>query len=202
MKDDGFMNASDMVLRIMKNLDPEEFRRGNRISKLWKEIVESIKSNSINGDNIGKNMASHSRIIDFENGILLVEADHPGWIQMLGNYKKYILKGFQMKMPELKIETLAFRLAGSNAEISKISRKIFNYYVSLKKSPQKMKLLRKIDEEKQRNADELKIEREEKELERRGFVYKKDETEKRNVLPPEIQRLFDDMKNDIENSKN
>lgn len=182
MKDDGFMNASDMVLRIMKNLDPEEFRRGNRISKLWKEIVESIKSNSINGDNIGKNMASHSRIIDFENGILLVEADHPGWIQMLGNYKKYILKGFQMKMPELKIETLAFRLAGSNAEISKISRKI--------------------DEQKQRKADELKIEREEKKLERRGFVYKKDETEKRNVLPPEIQRLFDDMKNDIENSKN
>ena len=87
-----------------------------------------------------------------------------------------------MKMPELKIETLAFRLAGSNAEISKISRKI--------------------DEEKQRNADELKIEREEKELERRGFVYKKDETEKRNVLPPEIQRLFDDMKKDIETSKN
>ena len=182
MKDDGFMNASDMVLRIMKNLDPEEFRRGNRISKLWKEIVESIKSNSINGDNIGKNMASHSRIIDFENGILLVEADHPGWIQMLGNYKKYILKGFQMKIPELKIETLAFRLAGSNAEISKINRKI--------------------DEQKQRKADELKIEREEKKLESQGFIYKKDENEKKNILPPEIQRLFDDMKNDIENSKN
>ena len=177
MKDEDFMNASDMVLRIMKNLDPEEFRRGNRIAKLWREIVESIKSNSINGDNIGKNMASHSRIIDIENGILLVEADHPGWIQMLGNYKKYILKGFQMKIPELKIETLAFRLAGSNAEISKINRKI--------------------DEQNQRKADELKIEREEKELESQGFIYKKDENEKTNILPPEIQKLFDEMKKDI-----
>ena len=82
-----------------------------------------------------------------------------------------------MKIPELKIETLAFRLAGSNAEISKINRKI--------------------DEQKQRKADELKIEREEKEIESRGFIYKKDENEKKNILPPEIQKLFDEMKKDI-----
>ena len=118
MNDSNFIKASDMVLRIIKNIDPEQVRQGNKISSLWTQIVESIRSNSINGENIGKNMASHSRVIDLKNGILLVEADHPGWIQMLGNYKKYILKGFQMKIPELKIETLAFRLAGTNAESS------------------------------------------------------------------------------------
>ena len=108
MNDSNFIKASDMVLRIMKNIDPEQVRQGNKISNLWTQIVESIRSNSINGENIGKNMASHSHVIDLKNGILLVEADHPGWIQMLGNYKKYILKGFKMKIPEIKIETLAF----------------------------------------------------------------------------------------------
>ena len=136
----------------MKNIDPEQVRQGNKISSLWTQIVESIRSNSINGENIGKNMASHSRVIDLKNGILLVEADHPGWIQMLGNYKKYILKGFQMKIPELKIETLAFRLAGTNAEISKIHREI--------------------DEEKQRNAEEFRINKEQKELEKKDLFIK------------------------------
>lgn len=180
MNDSNFIKASDMVLRIMKNIDPEQVRQGNKISSLWTQIVESIRSNSINGENIGKNMASHSRVIDLKNGILLVEADHPGWIQMLGNYKKYILKGFQMKIPELKIETLAFRLARTNAEISKIHREI--------------------DEEKQRNAEEFRINKEQKELEKKGFVYKNSGQKKE--LPSEIQKMFDDIKNDMLTNSN
>ena len=157
MNDSNFIKASDMVLRIMKNIDPEQVRQGNKISSLWTQIVESIRSNSINGENIGKNMASHSRVIDLKNGILLVEADHPGWIQMLGNYKKYILKGFQMKITELKIE-------------------------------------------KQRNAEEFRINKEQKELEKKGFVYKNSGQKKE--LPSEIQKMFDDIKNDMLTNSN
>ena len=150
-----------MVLRIMKNIDPEQVRQGNKISSLWTQIVESIRSNSINGENIGKNMASHSRVIDLKNGILLVEADHPGWIQMLGNYKKYIL------------------------ELERIVSKKFH---------------REIDEEKQRNAEEFRINKEQKELEKKGFVYKNSGQKKE--LPSEIQKMFDDIKNDMLTNSN
>lgn len=179
MNDNSFMDASAMMVRVMENLDPDKIKQGKKVFTLWKQIVESIKSNSINGQNIGKNMASHSRIIDLDNGILLVEADHPGWIQMIETYKRYILKGFQMKAPKLKIESLAFRLAGTNAELYKIQKES--------------------EEKKERKMEENKIEKEQKELEKKGFTYKlrkqKDEGKKR--LPSNLQKIFDDIKNDM-----
>lgn len=178
MKENDIMNASEMITRIFKNISPSQIEQGNKIVNLWREIVESIKSNSINGENIGKNMASHSKVVDLKNGILLVEADHPGWIQMLGNYKKYILRGFEMKIPELKINSLAFQLAGTNAELSKVNSKI--------------------NEQKERLNEEKKIEKEQKVLENSGFVYKSSQEKKEeNKLPPELQKMFDDMKKDM-----
>ncbi|WP_147644949.1 DUF721 domain-containing protein [Treponema pectinovorum] len=178
MKENDIMNASEMITRIFKNISPSQIEQGNKIFNLWREIVESIKSNSINGENIGKNMASHSKVVDLKNGILLVEADHPGWIQMLGNYKKYILRGFEMKIPELKINSLAFRLAGTNAELSKVNSKI--------------------NEQKERLNEEKKIEEEQRILENSGFVYKSSQEKKEeNKLPPELQKMFDDMKKDM-----
>ncbi|MGI5058712.1 DciA family protein [Treponema pectinovorum] len=178
MKENDIMNASEMITRIFKNISPSQIEQGNKIVNLWREIVESIKSNSINGENIGKNMASHSKVVDLKNGILLVEADHPGWIQMLGNYKKYILRGFEMKIPELKINSLAFRLAGTNAELLKVNSKI--------------------NEQKERLNEEKKIEKEQKVLENSGFAYKSyQEKKEENKLPPELQKMFDDMKKDM-----
>ncbi len=179
MNDKNMMSASDMILRVVKNLDSSRLQEGKKVFTLWQQIVESIKSNSINGENIGKNMASHSHVVDLQNGILLVEADHPGWIQMLGNYKKYILKGFQMKAPELKIDTLAFKLAGTTFELSSLNKKY--------------------NEEKFREKEEKKFEKEQAELEKKGFTYKSTEekTGKKSVLPPEIQKMFDDIKNDM-----
>ncbi|WP_147615058.1 DUF721 domain-containing protein [Treponema pectinovorum] len=178
MKENDIMNASEMITRIFKNISPSQIEQGNKIFNLWREIVESIKSNSINGENIGKNMASHSKVVDLKNGILLVEADHPGWIQMLGNYKKYILRGFEMKIPELKINSLAFRLAGTNAELSKVNSKI--------------------NEQKERLNEEKKIEEEQRILENSGFAYKSSQEKKEeNKLPPELQKMFDDMKKDM-----
>ncbi len=184
MNDSNMMSASDMVLRVIKNLDPQKYREGNKVITLWTQIVESIKSNSINGNYIGKNMASHSKVIDLDNGILLVEADHPGWIQMLTNYKSYILKGFKLKAPELKIDSLAFRLSGTNVELHKMNKKI--------------------EEEKEINNQYLNYQKEEKEIEKKGFKYESTEekTGQKKVLPPELQKMFDDIKNDmLTNSK-
>ena len=32
---------------------------------------------------VGEPMAAHARLVDVRNGILIVEVDHPGWLQML-----------------------------------------------------------------------------------------------------------------------
>ena len=69
---------------------------------------------------------------------------------------------------------------GTNAEISKIHREI--------------------DEEKQRNAEEFRINKEQKELEKKGFVYKNSGQKKE--LPSEIQKMFDDIKNDMLTNSN
>ena len=174
MNDNEIMNARSMILQVTSNLQAK-MKMGDKIVKLWQQIVESIKSNSINGDNIGKNMASHSRVNDFENGILLIECDHPGWIQMLQTHKKYILKGFELKAPEMKIQSLAFKLSGTTAGLRKVKEQD------------------QID--KQNRIQNERMEQEEKILEEKGFTYQKPAQKKE--LPPEIQKMFDEMKDDM-----
>lgn len=99
------------------NIERAEMEQNNQLLKSWKYVVSSIKSHSINGENLGINLYSHSRIIDLKNGILLVEADHPGWIQTFRMYQKYILTGLKRGVPELKISSMAFRLRGTDVEL-------------------------------------------------------------------------------------
>ena len=52
-------------------------------------------------------------VVDLKNGVLLVEADHPGYINLLQFYKNFILKGFQMNGNKYKIKNIAFKLSGA-----------------------------------------------------------------------------------------
>ena len=56
-------------------------------------------------------VAVHSRIRELERGVLLVEADHPGWIQILQTKQEQILSAVQCRHPELNIRSIAFRLS-------------------------------------------------------------------------------------------
>ena len=55
--------------------------------------------------------ASHSRICELEKGQLLVETDHPGWIQILQTKQQELLEIMQRRYPELSIRSLAFKLS-------------------------------------------------------------------------------------------
>ena len=55
--------------------------------------------------------ASHSRIKDIEKGVLLVEADHPGWVQTLRAKQQEILFVARRRYPELEIKEISFFLA-------------------------------------------------------------------------------------------
>ena len=54
--------------------------------------------------------AGHSRIQDLRHGILLIEADHPGWIQILQTKELALLSDLQGTFPELGINGIAFKL--------------------------------------------------------------------------------------------
>lgn len=71
----------------------------------YAELFNSWKS--IAGDAL----ASHSRIRELDKTILLVEADHPGWIQLLQAKQAQLLEGVRRRFPELAITGIAIRLA-------------------------------------------------------------------------------------------
>jgi hypothetical protein len=55
--------------------------------------------------------ASHSRIVELERAVLLVEADHPGWIQILQTKQSYLLNAVIRRFPDLEIRGISFRLS-------------------------------------------------------------------------------------------
>lgn len=59
----------------------------------------------------GEKIAAHSRIAELEKSILVVEADHPGWIQILQMKQANILEGARKRFPQLSISGISFRLA-------------------------------------------------------------------------------------------
>ncbi|MDR3138945.1 MAG: DUF721 domain-containing protein [Treponema sp.] len=58
----------------------------------------------------GDKIAAHSRIVELERYVLLVEADHPGWIQILRTKQKDLLNAVRRRFPDLSINGIAFRL--------------------------------------------------------------------------------------------
>jgi hypothetical protein len=69
----------------------------NSLFSSWKEIA-------------GENIAAHSRIVELEKSVLRIEADHPGWIQILQTRQKNLLDRVRRKFPTLSITGISFRL--------------------------------------------------------------------------------------------
>lgn len=176
--DSEAINATELVASLLENVKANDMNQGNKILRSWRAILESIHSNAKNGENIGRNLASHTRIVDFKNGILLIEADHTAWLQMLQLHQKYILGCLQRRFPELGIETLAFRIRGSKVGLSD------SYERSLLA---------------ERKKQAMRYELEEKFLEDNGYVEKPELTseEAYKRLPPHLQQIFDKLRVDV-----
>lgn len=50
----------------------------------------------------GKEMAAHVRVTDLSEGILRLEADHPGWRQIVNLQKKELLERINREFPDEK----------------------------------------------------------------------------------------------------
>lgn len=124
------INASEMITRVFRNIEAENIEGANKISSIWSKVVRGIKNSR--DEFYGEKIDSHSDVIDFKNGQLLIEADHPGWIQAMQLYSKFIIRGMNMNMPGFKVDTLVFRLKGNNSLL-------FNSYEEeLKKAQEEM----------------------------------------------------------------
>ena len=168
------ISAADMMLQAA-NIGTSE---ANEICSVWRKVVSgvhSIKHDSQDSDKrmpLGERLAGNTRVVDLKNGVLLVESDHPGWIQYLRIYQKFILTGLKMNLPNLKITNLAFRVAGEKVSLSD------TYEQQLAKSRREM---------------EKKIEEQEKQLKK----YEKKSENKENAsseLPPELLAKFDSIR--------
>ncbi|MBQ9495711.1 MAG: DUF721 domain-containing protein [Treponema sp.] len=165
MSDDAhIISAADMIMHVFSRLDKNSLEQSNKLFGSWQTVVSKIKSQE---RTYGEQLVAHTEPLDLKNGVLLVEADHPGWIQILQLYSNFIITGLQHKAPELGITSLAFRLKGSNSALS--------YDEQL--ASEQQKLSKKLDEE-------------DKRVNNRQTQECRTET----ALPQELQEKFAEMK--------
>lgn len=107
--------AGDVVTALFTDRYGPEFMENARsnagLFSSWNELVSEVWP--IGPDQRKDDIpaaAVHSRIKELERGMLLVEADHPGWIQILQTRQAELLSVVQRRYPELDIRGIAFRL--------------------------------------------------------------------------------------------
>ncbi len=59
----------------------------------------------------GRELGCRSRVVEVEDGVLIVEVDHPGWLQMLQLKKRTLLEAARKAVPGGRIEDLRGRMA-------------------------------------------------------------------------------------------
>lgn len=102
MDDSRVRKASELLGSILSPTVGEKAQAWARLQGFWAKTL-------------GESLASHSRIADLRNGIVYVEADHPGWIQLLQLRQDSTLRAIQAAYPEFGVSGLAFRLRKDDA---------------------------------------------------------------------------------------
>ena len=90
-------------------IDPGEKRESPSLLSSWEKICSEAWSVSEGGDIPAA--ATHSRIYSLERGQLHVEADHPGWMQILQTKQAELLHAIRRSYPEQNVKSISFRLS-------------------------------------------------------------------------------------------
>ena len=59
----------------------------------------------------GTALADHCRPLQIHEGICIIEADHPGWLQMLGMEKERLLKAIHDRSPAAEVREIRLKLS-------------------------------------------------------------------------------------------
>ena len=107
--------AGDIVTALFRDFGPgfmETARSSAGLFSSWEKVVTEVWRRPFGTENDEIPAAAvHSRIHELERGVLLVEADHPGWIQILQMKQNELLLAVQRRYPDLEIRGIAFRLS-------------------------------------------------------------------------------------------
>ena len=93
-------------------LDEELMKKAKNYSVLfssWEAITQEVDLASA---------SAHSKITELDKYILMVEADHPGWIQLLQTKQSQLLKAARRRFPDLAITGISFRLCRDPSALS------------------------------------------------------------------------------------
>ena len=108
--------ASEIVTALFRDRFSPEFVENARIASglfsSWTEIVAEVwPPGAEQGKDDIPAAAVHSQIRELERGLLQIEADHPGWIQILQTKQGELLSVVQRRYPEMDVRGISFRLS-------------------------------------------------------------------------------------------
>jgi hypothetical protein len=101
----GDSRIKDVSALLSAFFDADKLRQGERYSDFfssWPAVV-------------GPRLAAHTHVADVDKGFLVVEAEHPGWIQLLQMRQSGILEDISRRYPELGLRGIVFRLSGQGS---------------------------------------------------------------------------------------
>lgn len=151
---DSFSSAKELVNLYFENISDSN-KNFAKMASSWRGILNLINNKNRQQDtkrvDIGSQLADHSKIIDFKNGTLFVETDHPTRLQLFQFYKDFILTELKKKYPELKIQNISFFIGKQKKEVSEglrdvtseeldkaIEKRIGNYTQEVKEEPKEI----------------------------------------------------------------
>lgn len=95
--------AGDILSAFFDERLSKEGQKYDSLFKSWYQIA-------------GEQLAAHSRIAELERNILVIEADHPGWIMILQSREKELLERVRRAFPDFLISGLSIRLSKSRID--------------------------------------------------------------------------------------
>ena len=95
------LRVKDVSSLLSNFFDADKLSRGEKVSSFFASWASLV----------GPRLAAHSRVMDVHNGLLVIEAEHPGWIQLLQMRQSGILEDVARRYPELGLRGIVFRLA-------------------------------------------------------------------------------------------
>ncbi len=180
-RDEDISSLGEKISSLFNNITDEDLAKSNKLLKTWQYVIGSIKqmpTNQIEDERpVGNHILAHTKLIDYKRGTLLIEADHPGWLQMLQMYKPYVLRGLKKGCPELNIQSLMFRMKGTDYKIKHIDKKEYNENV--KKHMQQQ------------------IEKQEKMLQNVELEQNNEGKSEKKEIPDELKKIFDQFRSDM-----
>lgn len=89
--------ADDLIQRFLDTIGQTEGSAYVSLFRSWQPIV-------------GERIAAHSQPVDVRGRTLIVEADHPGWVQMVIMRRAHVVGELKRRFPELGITGIAVRV--------------------------------------------------------------------------------------------